>query len=125
MTATPTTKPRNRLAYVTDHALSQARARFPDELGRLDHARLCRKISREVAAARANGRMAVHLPRFAVRPGASRRSSAKHGPAGWAPSTRFAWTLDERRLYVIDVGGEIPVVITCWVTPNGRADTRA
>jgi hypothetical protein len=110
---------------VTEHALEQARARFPDELGPLDHGRLCRRISREVAKAREHGRMAVNLPRFAVRPGATRRSSAKHGPTGLAPSARFAWTLDERRVYVVDVAGEIPVVITCWASPAARADTRA
>lgn len=110
---------------MTDHALAQARARFPDQLGLLDHGPLCRRISREIAAARAHGRVAVHLPRFAVRPGTTRRSSAKHGPRGLAPSTRFAWTLDEQRVYVIDLGGEIPVVITCWASPGPAADTRA
>lgn len=97
---------------VSNHAYDQARSRFFAEFSG-SHANVCRAIVGEIHSAIVQGRMAVNLPRWAVRPGRVTRTNAVRRRGEVSKQVRFVWTPDERRVYVIHRMRSRVVAITC------------
>jgi hypothetical protein len=104
---------------VSQHAVSRAHDRYRGVFAD-QHGAACRQIVREVASAIDAGRMSVHMPRFAVRRGCTRRSHAGHYGLKYEPSMRYVWTEDRARLYVVR-RGRPTVVVTCF-RPDAAAE---
>jgi len=105
---------------ITRHAVEQARERFP-ELG-LSDARWRGLIETEVTEAIDQYRMALKIPRFAMREFDRTRTRIWRNHRERARSMRFLWTDDEQRVYLIDRRHGLERVITVIRPP--AADTR-
>lgn len=89
----------SEIPIVTTHAVERGRMRF--RLGLDAHA----VVTRDVAAALAEGRVSRSARPWISLPG--RRKKTMKG-------TRFAWTVDRRRVYIVGVSHGRPCVVTCF-----------
>ena len=107
-----------RLIEVTWHALEQFKIRFPEEAGSRGYIRLL--IAREIEEAFEYGRYATKQPRWAR----SQRRHIRGIRNGYEVdrSMRFAWTENQKRMYLVDKDGVAFRAVTCF-RPDGDSMT--
>lgn len=111
-----------RLFHITEHALAQARDRWPTTLPK-DREQRRHVLAEEVVAALDEGRYSTRRPAFALRDGSNTRTVGWRNRGERDRTLRYAWPADQNRLYLIDRRGDTIHVVTC-IRP-GEAITSA
>ncbi len=104
-----------RLVHVTGHALIRHSERWPGPEDREQRRFL---IAVEVANALSDGRYSSREPSFC---GNGQRKTGKRGSER-DRTIRWCWSVDERRVYLVDKRSRVDVVVTA-IRP-GEADDR-